>query len=143
MSRKLLVTTVIVGLSCILILGAVNRTLARLGSPAENGAANAPEADIAPDSTERLALTGTVTSADADVLLVASTAGDVLIEGRAWRYAREQSFVAAPGEAITLEGFYEDGEFKVTQITNETRQTALLVRDASGQPMWGRGGHGG
>lgn len=144
MLRKVIVTTVVIGLSIILILGAVNRTTARLGGSAGQTEAETHESETAPDPAATLTLTGTVTSVDTHSLLVTGAAGEVLIEGRAWRYAREQRFEAAPGELIMLNGFYDPdhGEFEVMQITNQTRGVTLQVRDAAGMPMWGGGGRG-
>ena len=66
----------------------------------------------------------------------------MVIEGRAWSYMQEQGFAIQQGDLVKYEGFYEDGEFKVSQIENLNTGESLVLRDASGRPSWAGGGKG-
>jgi hypothetical protein len=93
---------------------------------------------------EWLTLQGSVTAVDADTLVVQTGSGEVIIENRPWWTAQEQSFSAQVGDQVTLVGFYEDEEFEVGQIRNDTTGQTVSIRDESGRPLWaGRGRRGG
>jgi hypothetical protein len=94
---------------------------------------------------EWLALQGAVVSVDKDALVVQIDSGaQVIVDGRAWSFAREQEFSAEVGDQVTLVGFYEDGDFEVGQIDDLTNGQTALLRDEDGRPMWaGRGYRGG
>lgn len=86
-------------------------------------------------------LEGVVVSSSADLLVVDTTAGEVEIQGRPWSFAQEQGFRAGPGDAITLQGFYEGETFEVSAVSNHSSGQSLQIREASGRPLWaGRGG---
>ncbi len=94
---------------------------------------------------EWLTLQGTVTSVDADALLVQTDAGEqVTVENRAWWFAQDQGFTAQAGDRVSLLGFYEDGDFEVGQIDDLSSGQAVSIRDENGRPLWaGRGRRGG
>jgi hypothetical protein len=73
-------------------------------------------------------------------LLVDTGDGEVLV-GLGQEFYREgQGFHVAVGETVRVEGFYEDGEFKAGTVENLTAGTQIVLRDATGRPMWsGRG----
>jgi hypothetical protein len=60
----------------------------------------------------------------------------VLVEGRAWMYALDSGFTATINDRIAATGFFEDGEFKVGRLENISSGQAILLREASGRPMW-------
>jgi hypothetical protein len=94
---------------------------------------------------EWLTLQGTVTSVDADSLVVQTTGGEqVTVDNRAWWFAQDQGFAAQAGDQVTVVGFYEDSDFEVGQIDNLTTGQTVSIRDESGRPLWaGRGRRGG
>jgi hypothetical protein len=109
---------------------------------AEAPAAGSPLAETHVD--DWLSVVGTVGSVDSSVLVVHTDGQEVVVEGRAWRFAQELGFTAQVDDQVTLTGFYEDGEFKVSQIDDATNGETVLIRDETGRPMWaGRGGRGG
>jgi hypothetical protein len=55
---------------------------------------------------------------------------------RSWRYAMDKGFVPKVGDQLTLNGFYENGEFEVGVLTNEASGDMLRIRDKTGAPMW-------
>lgn len=77
--------------------------------------------------------------------MVVSTADGemVVIEGRAWRFAQELGYTARVNAPITVVGFYEDGEFKVVQISGNDSEVPLQLREPGGRPMWAGGGQQG
>ena len=164
MLKKIVLAVVLIGLVGLLVLGAVNRTLAKTatdegyGNGQGNGNGNGGGSQgnggsqTYGDGTgtgqaqvdEWLTLTGTVTAVDADLLAVDTAGGEVLVENRGWWYAQEQGFAAQVGDQVTLTGFYENDAFEVGQIDNLTTGQSVTLRDENGRPMWaGRGRRGG
>ena len=90
-----------------------------------------------------LTLQGVVVSVSADAMAVQADAGEVIVDGRSWSFAQEQGFAAQVGDAATLTGFWEDGDFEVGQIDNLTSGQSVSLRDASGRPLWAGRGRGG
>ena len=89
------------------------------------------------------AYSGVVTAVSEEALMIETDVGEsMVIEGRAWSYMQEQGFAIQQGDLVKFEGFYEDGEFKVSQIENLNTGEGLVLRDASGRPSWAGGGKG-
>ena len=99
------------------------------------------------ESHEFVTIEGIVTQAPAagiDMLL-ATDAGEVQI-GTGPGYLNEVGYVITDGEQLTLTGFWEDGEFKVSEITRGSDGASVTLRDEFGRPMWSgavRNGGGG
>lgn len=82
-------------------------------------------------------MTGTLDSAATDLWTVSSDSGFELdIEGRALSYLLDNGFQAEVGDALVIVGFWEGERFEVGTITNNNTQDSLMIRDASGRPMW-------
>ena len=98
-----------------------------------------PQADVQP--AEWLTIQGNVASVADDLVEINTAAGEVIpFEGRPLSYALEQGFSLEIKDGVTLEGFDEDGEFKIGKVTNLSRGLRITLRDASGRPGWsGRG----
>ncbi len=155
MLKKVVLGLLVVGLIGILAAGAVTRTLAKTGTEVGYGRGQGNgQGDSARsgDQTgtgqaevdEWLTLSGTVTSVDADLLVVETAGGEVAVENRSWWYAQEQGFVAQVGDEVVLTGFYENDLFEVGQIENLNSGQTVTLRDENGRPMWaGRGRRGG
>lgn len=90
---------------------------------------------------EWVTLNGTVQSATADEMIVSTSDGqEIVVDGRAWRFAQELGFMAQAGDSISLLGFYEDGDFEIGGIDDLTSGQSVSLRDESGRPLWaGRG----
>lgn len=120
--------------------------IAEGGAEAQGGAqkgATEPQGDHG-EASEWQALTGVVAQVSRDRMVVELDQGDAwVIEGRAWSFALGQGLTVKQGDALTLEGFYEDGEFKASAIENLTTGQSLLVRGESGRPNWAGKGRGG
>jgi hypothetical protein len=88
---------------------------------------------------EWVTMNGVIQTVTADEMIVRTSDGqEILVDGRAWRFAQELGFTAQAGESVSLTGFYEDGDFEVGQITASGQSVSL--RDESGRPLWaGRG----
>jgi hypothetical protein len=87
-------------------------------------------------------ITGNVIDVNADSLTIAQGDGSQLVvEGRAWRFALESGLNTEIGHLLRVTGFYEDGEFKPASLEDLSSGQAFLLRTDSGQPLWsGRGG---
>ena len=131
---------------------ATTETLGRGGRWAQGAAVNqaplgqgagrlsgVPEADVQPD--EWRTVEGTVVSAANDLIEIETAAGEIVtFEGRPLSFALEQGFSLQLGNAVAVDGFDEDGEFKIGQVTNLGNEASVTLRDASGRPGWsGRG----
>lgn len=97
------------------------------------------EADVQPD--EWRTVEGTVISAANDLIEIETAAGEIVtFEGRPLSFALEQGFSLQLGDAVAVDGFDEDGEFKIGKVTNLGNAASVTLRDASGRPGWsGRG----
>ncbi len=96
------------------------------------------------ETLDTLTTSGVITTANEETLVVDTPDGPIIIEGRAWSYAQQQAFLPDVGARLSLAGFYEDGEFKVTWLADTATGQRLTLRDASGRPAWaGRNGSGG
>jgi hypothetical protein len=106
------------------------------------GQSGVPQADVQPD--EWRTLQGAVVSVADDLVEIQTAAGEVIpFEGRPLSYALEQGFSLKVGDAVTLAGFDEDGEFKLGKVTSLGNGASITLRDASGRPGWsGRGRQG-
>ena len=104
------------------------------------GQSGVPQADVQPEAWRTLQ--GTVVTVADDLVEIRTTAGEVIpFEGRPLSYALEQGFSLEVGDAVALDGFDEDGEFKIGQVTSNG--ASITLRDASGRPGWsGRGRQG-
>jgi hypothetical protein len=117
--------------------GAAEPTLGEQG----NGQ-GAPLADVAAE--DWLAMTGKVVSVADDLVEIETDAGATIpFEGRPLSFAAEQGFSLKVGDAVTVAGYDENGEFKIGKVTNLNSGVSIALRDASGRPGWaGRGGRG-
>ncbi len=89
---------------------------------------------------EWVTIKGVVSEMDATHLLVTAEDGKIIeVANRAWLYA-QPTLKVAPGDAVTLVGFYEGEDFEVGKITVEQTGQVVAVRDDYGRPLWsGRG----
>lgn len=92
------------------------------------------------ESHEWVTLTGAVTSIDDAQLVVQTGNGEIVIADRPWSFALAAGFTAQVGDQVTLDGFYEDGDFKAGRLTNGEQVAA--IRQDSGQPLWAGAGRG-
>jgi len=107
-------------------------------NPSDEGQSSAG----AVDPTASFDYAGVVLAVGDDGLSILLESGEeLLIEGRAWRYALELGFETQPGAALYLDGFFEEGEFKVVSITDLNTLDVVILRSDTDQPMWaGRNG---
>jgi hypothetical protein len=119
--------------------GAAGQAQGGQGSGTLNGV---PQADVQP--ADWLTVQGTVVSVADDLVEIKSMTGEVIpFEGQALRYALEQGFSLEAGDAVSVGGFDEDGEFKIGRVESLGNGMSVTLRDASGRPGWaGRGQRG-
>ena len=86
---------------------------------------------------------GEVINIMSDIMIVETASGaTVLVEGQPWSYAQEAGFMAEPGDVVTVNGFEEEGEFKVGELMNDSSGQQVVLRELSGRPMWAGRGQG-
>jgi hypothetical protein len=76
------------------------------------------------------------------VIINLAEGNDVIIEGRAWRFAQEMGYSLQKGQTVNITGFEEDGEFKPVEISVNGSGSAFQFRENSGRPMWAGRGQG-
>jgi hypothetical protein len=87
---------------------------------------------------------GNVISMDSSMILVETEDGDeIVIEGRALLFMQDSGFVTNVGNTLFITGFYEDDEYKVATIIDQTTGETIVVRDEGGRPGWAGNGWGG
>jgi len=157
MLKKIILGGLLIVLSGILIVGAVNRTAARSGETnstqhdqptqvveqrgGRNGAGGNVEAVGEASVMEWQTVSGTVSNVDAShAEIMLSDGRSVEVGGRAWQLAAAQNFTANAGDSVTVHGFDENGVFQAGQIDNQSNGQTVRLRDTTGRPMWaGRG----
>jgi len=167
MIKKIFVGVLLAGVFGLLILGAINRTLAKSdkleplalseGSGRGNGgnkstgsngfgqgeSASGDDLGVGRENVESWAdpITVTVDEVSSDLWIVSNNDGFVLeIEGRSLSYMVDNGFKVVPGDELILSGFYEDDSFEIGVITNNTTQQTLTLRESTGRPLWAGGG---
>ncbi len=93
-------------------------------------------------------LKGIVTQAPAAGVDLLLRTGDGQVQiGTGPGYLDEMGFVIQVEDSLSVTGFWEDGEFKATEITRQTDGASIALRDELGRPMWSgavrNGGQGG
>ncbi|MGC9467990.1 MAG: hypothetical protein ACP5HS_05325 [Anaerolineae bacterium] len=123
--------------------------LAARGSGYQGGGRLA-DSDVAPrggygsvplaESPDWETLTGEVVESGNEIF-VATANGETVMVGLGQAFYREEmGFVVSVGDQVSVEGYLEDGEFKAGTVENLTTGETIVLRDASGRPMWaGRG----
>ena len=87
---------------------------------------------------------GIVTSFESDLIIIEATDGtEIVIEGRALSYLEEIGFTTNIGTSYAITGFYEDGEYKIITLQDQSTSETFIVRDPSGRPGWAGNGWGG
>lgn len=87
-------------------------------------------------------VTGEIIELDSEMLVQTGDGDEILVGlGQSW-YRDEAGFALTVGDEVSVEGFYEDGEFKAGVVENLTTGESLTLRDASGRPMWAGRGQG-
>lgn len=114
------------------------------GNGGGKGGSNLVSAEGLANAEASFEYTASVVEVDGDHLLLRTSEGaEILVEGRAWRFALEAGFTAVPNDAVRLAGFYDDGGvFEVSWITNLTNGFTVSIRSESGRPNWAGGGGG-
>jgi hypothetical protein len=110
------------------------------GEPRGNGAGEG-QANVEAWTT----FEGVVTSVDELALTVSLDDGrEMVVDRRAWVFARKQGFATEAGHVVSLVGFYDGEVFEVGQIIDESSSASVLLRQDNGRPLWAGGnGQGG
>lgn len=88
-------------------------------------------------------INGIITSVTPEAMVVSTEdEGEIVVEGRAWRFALENGYIFQENEAVSLSGFDEDGEFKAVEIYIISSGEKFQFRETTGRPMWSGQGQG-
>ncbi len=87
-------------------------------------------------------LTGEVVVVDSEMVVRTDDGRELLVGLGQSSYREAQGFALEVGDRVTVEGFYEDGEFKAGTLQNLATGEALVLRDTTGRPMWAGAGRG-
>ncbi len=123
--------------------GASNTGGAQHGDQANGGTG---EVQIAPE--DWVTLDATVLTVNRNGLTIQSADGETLALsfGKA-SFWQEQAVQFAAGDAVSIQGFWQDGQFQTGQVTKVETGERILLRDPNGRPLWGgpgrQGGKGG
>ena len=110
-----------------------------LGQGQGQGSAASLEHEAVPQDLE--IIEGTVV--ETDELVVKTTEGETVQVGLGPSTYREaQGFVLNTGDTVRVSGYWEDDEFKATELENQTAGQSIVLRDAAGRPMWAGQGRG-
>lgn len=124
--------------------GAANSGGTSHGSQGAGGTGQ--EVQIAPE--DWVTMTATVATVNRNGLTIETAEGEVMVLsfGRA-DFWQSQAVQFAAGDAIEVQGFWQDGQFQTGQVTKTATGERLLLRDPNGRPLWGgpgrNGGQGG
>jgi hypothetical protein len=74
---------------------------------------------------------------ETDELVVETADGQIVQIGLGPSHYREgQGFTLQVGDEVRVSGYWEDGEFKAGQVEILATGAHIVLRDASGRPMW-------
>lgn len=114
------------------------------------GAGNAGSGAVGtsePQVMEWIMLEATITEVGRNGLTVQTQDGQTLtVQTGQPSFAAAQGIVFAVNDAISLTGYWQNGQFMAGQITKTATDESLMLRDPNGRPLWGgpgRGGQGG
>ena len=107
----------------------------------EGSRANEPQAL----AEEGQSVTGVVQSLDGTLLILKTEAGEpVEIPLGQAGYWEAQGVPLKPGDAVVVEGFYEDElSLEARTVTLVSTGQTVVLRDENGRPMWAGGRRGG
>jgi hypothetical protein len=164
MFKKIIMWALYGGIVGLLIFGAANRTSAKTdqgllfdrtedftseggrgnggsGNGGQSGEAGLADYEEKLEEHDWMSLSGQIINVGSEALEIQTdTAGILEIEGRSWRFAQELGYVPGEGNEVSVQGFYENGEFEVSMIQDLTTDQVFQLRDEYGKPMWGGGG---
>lgn len=90
---------------------------------------------------ERVTITGDVVQApDLGIDMILETAAGEVLIGTGPGYLAEQGFEIQVGDPVSVDGFWENEEFKATKITLLADDSSIVLRDEWGRPMWAGAG---
>ena len=109
------------------------------GSAARGG--SAPRQDSLAEPADLQTHEGIVIGSDEHIVLELADGSELELGIGPEFYREEVEFAPELGDRLTVSGFYEDGEFKVASIIDES-ETTYTFRDEYGRPMWSGRGRG-
>jgi hypothetical protein len=108
---------------------------------AANGAERLyPNYENPPENWATYEGTVVVSPADGDDLIIATDDGQEIVVGTGPGYMEAQGFVLQAGEAVQVQGYWEDDELKAAQVMRQSDGQAITLRDQTGRPAWAGNG---
>jgi hypothetical protein len=95
-----------------------------------------PQANV----TEWVTVTGIVNSFDGvGVSLTTDDGAPLWVQFGQSRYVTAQGVTFTAGDHLTVNGFYENGQYQAGTVINDTTGQTLNLRDSTGRPLWAGG----
>jgi hypothetical protein len=105
-------------------------------SQTQNPNPGTPQASVA----EWVMVKGTVNSFDGvGVSLTTDDGASLWVQFGQSRYVSAQGVTFTAGDHLTVNGFYENGQYQAGTVTNDTTGQTLNLRDSTGRPLWAGG----
>lgn len=150
MIKKIFVGTLLAIFFLLLVLGAVNRTVAKTqeNEPlalSENQNTSLDHSSSSEFDVEQyqepidnwVTLSGVVDSVSSNRWTIALADGSSIeIKGQVLRFLNESGFSINVGDHLNLIGFYETDLFEIGQIENVTQKFNATIRDEFGRALW-------
>ena len=90
--------------------------------------------------TDWVTMKGTVNSFDGvGVSLTTDESAPLWVQFGQSQYVAAQGVTFTAGDHLTVNGFYENGQYQAGTVTNETTGQTLNLRDTTGRPLWAGG----
>jgi hypothetical protein len=95
-----------------------------------------PQANV----TDWVTVKGIVNSFDGvGVSLTTEEGAPLWVQFGQSRYVSAQGVTFNAGDYLTVNGFYENGQYQAGTVTNDTTGQTLNLRDTTGRPLWAGG----
>lgn len=123
--------------------GALGQQGGRFGQQT-NSTPGAPQVQAQTHMTTTLTESGTVQAVELTGLSLLTADGEPLwVQLGQSRFWQSQGVAFNVGDAVTVTGFFENGQFQAASVANDTTGQLLTLRDTTGRPLWAGGGRRG
>jgi hypothetical protein len=103
------------------------------------GQGSGPEIQL--DGADWQTIEGTVVETE-DLVIEMAEGETVQVGLGPSQYREDQGFILNVDDTVRVSGYWENDEFKATQVENLDTGASIVLRDASGRPMWAGQGRG-
>ncbi len=114
-----------------------------VGGNASGAGSNGGQGEVQIPADQWVTVEGTVTALTNNGLILQTSDGQALTVsfGRA-DFWQQQAVTFAAGDAVSMLGFWQGGQFSPGQVTKVATGERILLRDPNGRPLWAGPGRG-